>query len=79
MQSFPCAEFEFEGYHNESRDWQLSLKYATFSHKEACEFIFYIGNKNSLSTLEANGFSKQFLEVCREVKQKGFKYILMYL
>ncbi len=29
-------------------NWSLANKYATYSHKEDCEFIFYIGTHEAI-------------------------------
>lgn len=77
MQNANIAEFEFD-YSKNQADWNLSVKHATFSHREACEFIFWIGDDDSIQDWTKKGFSKTFLKVCNEAKAKGFRYLMLF-
>lgn len=75
---FNLLEFEREG-----RDWQLAHEHATFSHREACEFIFYLGadlikHLRTMAEYKELGFSRNFLSACAEAYEKGFTYVCFY-
>lgn len=87
--SMEVAEFELEpeewGDESDPRsDWSLANQFATFQHTDACEFIFYIGKSDNdggfdaVETLEAQGFSKEFLERCKRVQKAGYKYVCFH-
>lgn len=69
-------------------DWYLAQTFATFSHKEACEFIFHVGAYEKdeegvesnffIDELKSNGFSDDFLNYCIEASRDGFKYLCFY-
>lgn len=59
-------------------DWSLCNAFATFTHKDSCEFIFYIGCEQTLEDLKQRGFSKEFLKHCHEAAAISCNYILFY-
>ena len=69
---------------SENKDWDLSLLHNTFSHIEACEFIFFLGGDNEemqaivLNKLKDTGFSNNFLEECKDAIKRGFHYVCFY-
>jgi hypothetical protein len=78
------VEFDFGDLDKPISDWRLSLEYATFTHKEACEFIFFVGSEEKdtheflMRDYEAKGFSQEFLAECRKAWNWGYKYICLY-
>lgn len=68
---------EFDFIVNE-RDWALCENFSTFSHNEACEFIFCIENHNFIDGYKAAGFSVDFVHECILAKNEGFRYICLY-
>lgn len=60
--------------HPES-DFSLLCKWATFVHKEACEFILYTDYGDWYSQV---GFSDALRELVNQAKNEGFKYICFY-
>lgn len=62
---------------NES-DLILASDNATFTHKEACEYIFYIGSVEAIEDLYSKNFSNTFLLHCTSAKSTVYKYICFY-
>jgi hypothetical protein len=67
------TEFTFS-----DQDWQLAKEHSAFQHREACEFIFYVAEIEFIHGYESEGFSAEFLQLCREAKESGFKYICVF-
>lgn len=68
---------EFWGDENSlDSDWSKANKLATFHHKEACEFIFYIGT-NAIEAYKEH-FSAKFIEACQLAEAANYKYICFY-
>lgn len=63
-------------------DWSLANTHATFSHKDSCEFIFWLGKGEMhierLKDLKELGFSSEFVERCKYASEQGFNYINFY-
>lgn len=66
-------------------DWTIAHSSATFVHSDACEFIFYIGDKNfegsqksSLEFLKDAGHSEHFLAYFKAAQQAGYKWLNLY-
>lgn len=69
---------EYDNWGDESNpksDWYLMNKHATFAHRNACEFIFYIHDQ--LPDFFAD-MSDTFKKYYLEAKESGYKYILFY-
>jgi len=70
--------FQLQGEESGS-DWALLNAHANFSHKEACEFIVYIGDGcDSLAIIEEVGYSDIFQKYCLEARELGFMYVCFY-
>lgn len=67
-------------------DWSLANEHATFKHTGACEFIFYVGDKDDdedahqfyIDKFEKAGFSETFIKVVKEGQSDGFNYLNFY-
>lgn len=57
-------------------DFSLLCHYATFIHKEACEFILYTEYEDNW--YEEIGFSDALRELVNQAEIDGFKYICFY-
>lgn len=73
----------FTSPEGESKDWHLANLHATFSHKEACEFIFWVGSdeesrQRRLEELKELGFSSDFLGEIEAAQKLDFKYLCFY-
>ena len=77
MKNMKVAEVEFD-FKGESKDWKLCNRHASFSHKEASEFIFYVGEPQSMQAYKDHGFSERFLKVLRSARRNKFKYVCVY-
>jgi hypothetical protein len=67
----------------ETEDWRLANLHATFSHKEACEFIFWVGNtpedrEKVKGTYKVLGFSEEFLTEIALAQTLDFTYLCFY-
>lgn len=71
--------FQLQG-EDEGSDWALLNAHATFSHKEACEFILYVGSEPEtlVELLEHFGYSKVLIDYCKAAQSLGFKYVCFY-
>lgn len=87
ISSMKVCQIDWTEYFNEedklAGDWALCNKYATFSHKDACEFIFWIGSDraarlNRYSELAALGFSLNFLTAVKAAQARNFVYLTFY-
>lgn len=61
-----------------NKDWDLAQEHATFSHKDACEFMFYIADEESIDNLKSEGFSEELVKVCDHARKSGYNYICLY-
>jgi hypothetical protein len=68
-------------------DWKYLNEHATFSHREACEFIVHIGSdpeeedsyaKNKMEHMRAQGCSDLLIEAYREAANHGAMRILFW-
>jgi len=74
---------EFDFIDKGDTDWRLSLEHATFIHKEACEFIFYVGvDKDSYDAMIKKyaelGFSEDFIKACKKAYTLHYNYTCLY-
>lgn len=69
----------FEG---ENINWQYCMQHATFSHKEACEFIIHIGDDefiaNCIQEMQEFGCTEDFIRAYREAKATGAWRVLFW-
>lgn len=89
------CELPLENWGDESdptSNWSLLNKYAAFSHREACEFILYVGSDEYIGSAredvatdsehiqmyEEMGFTKEVLGPCRNARKQGYKYICFW-
>ena len=78
------TEFDFtDEAGNESKDWHLALDHHCFAHKEACEFIFWLGDgselqEERLESFKELGFSEDFLAEVHKALASDFKYICLF-
>jgi hypothetical protein len=54
-------------FKDEGADWRWCCDNATFTHKEACEFILHIGNPTDI----LQGDDTIFEETCKSMKDSG--------
>lgn len=59
-------------------NWSLAQKHACFSHREFCEFIFYVGDTDHLEEYQKAGFSTSFTDLFKHAHNLGYKYICIY-
>lgn len=69
--------------HHKDSDWSKIQEVCCFSHKDACEFIVYLGEdpqsiKWSLEAFNKKGLSEEFVLKCIEAIQNGYRYICFY-
>lgn len=58
-------------------DWSLANLHATFSHKDACEFIFHVAELD-WQPLKEKGFSGKFIQRCIDASNAGYHYVCFY-
>lgn len=75
---------------NESVDWKYCHHHAPFVHKEACEFILHIGNRDEsesgdqafyvleLERMREFGCSKAFMKAYKQAALLGAVRVLFY-
>lgn len=76
-EEFNNQETIFGDMHHPDSDWGLLNDHATFSHKEACEFILYTEYEDTWYK-DTVGFSDKLRELVNQAKNEGFKYICFY-
>lgn len=59
-------------------NWSLFNMHASFSHRDACEFILYIGEWHIPLIWSELGFTLEILTLMIEAKNKGYNYICFY-
>ena len=62
LDSITQIEWDFG---DENADWQWCVANATFSHREACEFMLYIGDAALEAKIDARPYWKMFSEQMR--------------
>lgn len=77
-------EWQFDG---EDSDWQIMAEHATFSHREAPEFILHIGmvhgtesdsQETWLEHWKSLGLSAVVIEAIRAAQKKGYEFLCFY-
>ena len=63
---------------SEESNWWLATQHSTFSHRDACEFIFYVGDAFHLTRYSDLGFNEAFLSPMRQAREMQYKYICFY-
>lgn len=71
-----------EFFEDESVNWQYCMCHATFSHKEACEFIIHSGDAEFVNhrseEMKEFGCTKDFIDAYRKAAKQGAIRILFY-
>jgi len=75
--------YSMDLFEDEGVNWQYCKANATFSHKEACEFILHIGTekdyyKNKIREMKEFGCTRAFIDTYRAAKKKGAVRICFY-
>ena len=69
-------------FEDESPDWKYCIEHATFSHREACEFMLYIGDDTSAEVLRAhmstNGCSQDFLALVELATKRKAVWLMLH-
>lgn len=82
-QSMNCAVIgpmlnEFWGDENSpDSTWSLCNIHATFSHKDACEFIFHLPS-GYREHYKALGFNDDFIDILTDAYTYHYKYVCIY-
>lgn len=63
---------------NPASDWCLLNAHASFSHREACEFILYVGCSDSLDALIDLKYSDLLINLAHLAYAEGYKYLCLY-
>lgn len=61
-------------------NWDILIKEnkATFTHSESCECLLYVNYDNNELHYRDMGLLENFIEIIKEAKKQGFKYLLLY-
>jgi len=84
LEDMKMAEFYIEpgewGEEEEDNtsDWNIIQTLCCFSHKEACEFILFVGDRDHIRDYVEAGLSDSFITLCKEAQAEGYKYICFY-
>ena len=82
------AEVDASDYFaDESINWQWCCQFATFQHKDACEFVVHIGEasddldyaKNKVDEMRAFGCTADFIAAYQEAAAAGAVRVLFYV
>lgn len=73
-------------FEDESINWQWCTQFATFEHREACEFVVHIGNadddldyaKHKVEQMREFGCTADFIAAYREAVAGGAVRVLFY-
>jgi hypothetical protein len=83
--AFDLFQYEFELCDSDNINWKYCVNNATFSHREACEFILYLypGSVSDFETftkeLKEFGCTSDFIEAVIEARGAGAVYALFYV
>jgi hypothetical protein len=77
------AEVESSGlFEDDNVNWQYCRAHATFSHREACEFIIHCGEpsywKERIKQMKEYGCTKDFIEEYEKAAEAGAVRVLFY-
>lgn len=86
LESIAQIEWDFG---EENADWQWCIKNATFSHRDACEFMLYIGEavdhdggipywKMFSDEMRTGGCTEEFIAAYLEAKDAGATFALFW-
>lgn len=84
MNSYKLVEIEAdELFEDENVNWKYCMNHATFTHKEACEFIFSIAEEDEYFELDVTNMKEQgctsaFINSLKQARSHGAKYVLFY-
>lgn len=81
LDDMQVAQVEYSDWgkaHDLTSDWNLATHHASFSHREHCVWIFYIGYEGKIQEYATAGFSSTFLNLCRLTASENFKYLCIY-
>jgi len=83
LEDMKMAEFHLEPgewgeEEDNTSDWNIIQTICCFSHKEACEFILFVGDDTHIDYYKNAGLSDLFLDACNEAQKEGYKYICFY-
>jgi len=71
-----------EMFGDESVDWQYCMAHATFSHTNACEFMFHCAEQayaeSKQRDMKAAGCSAEFMAAYREAAESGATWVIFY-
>jgi len=69
-------------FEDESPDWKYCIEYAAFSHREACEFMLYIGDTKNAEVLRAHmntsGCSQDFLALVELATNRKAVWLMLH-
>lgn len=78
------AEYDVhELFADESAAWAYAVEHASFSHKEACEFMFYVGGEtqdflDSLGMHSAQGCPQELISYLKHARDLGATWAMFY-
>jgi ABC-type sulfate transport system substrate-binding protein len=81
MEDMKVANVEFDNWGDEDdpeSNWNKFLTDNTFSHSEACEFILYCGDDQAIANWDGCLFSEDVINILKEAKAAGFKYVCFH-
>jgi hypothetical protein len=77
------AEVEAIGlFEDENVNWRFCMEHATFTHKDACEFIIHCGDSefvtNVIEGMKVFGCTKEFIAAYKLAADSGAVRVLFY-
>ena len=87
-ETLKVIDFDVEDlFSGESRDWQYAIDAARFSHREACEFMFFLFPapeqeahfNDEVAAAERFGCSGDFIECLRWARAQGAHWAMFHV
>lgn len=81
FEDMKVTNVEFNNWGDENNpesNWVKFLNNNTFTHSDACEFILYCGDDVAIKQWDGCLFSKDVIQILKEAKAAGFKYVCFH-
>lgn len=75
----------FDLFENESINWKYCMENATFTHRDACEFVLYLSQdddifEDTLTEMKEFGCTEEFMKTVKQARnyQDDIEWLLLY-
>lgn len=81
MENMKVANVEFDNWGEDddpTSNWNKFMTSNTFAHSESCEFILYCGDELAIQNWAYCLFSEDVINILKEAKAAGYKYVCFH-